>query len=485
MSGFYKDFLWGGAIAASQADGAWNEGGKGIDTQDLRYFDAGWDWEKRQENRNINMTGERFFAALQTGETEHYPFRRGIDFYHHYKEDLALMEELGLKLFRTSINWARIYPNGDDETPNEEGIQFYTDLFTECHKRGMKVFATILHYNIPVNLVTKYGGWKNRKTIDFYVKYCKTLYERLGALVDYWLPFNEINCSRFNPWNGCCIIKDQEEHYEQTIFQCTHHQLLANALAVKAAHEILPGSMVGGMIARFTSYPATCRPEDVMQTILDENYKNYFYTDVMARGRYPAYAKRMLREMGVSIETEPGDEEILRNNTVDFLSFSYYMSMISSNDPNYEITSGNLLSGKKNPYLETSAWGWQIDPLGIRISLNEMYDRYQLPLFIAENGLGAVDILEGESVHDSYRIAYLREHVKQMAEALDDGVELLGYTMWGIIDIVSCGTIEMSKRYGVVYVDRGDAGEGTNRRYKKDSFEWYKRCIATGGLTID
>jgi len=482
MSGFRKDFLWGGAIAASQADGAWDAGGKGLDTQDLRYFDAGWDSARRHENRNINMTSERFAKALTATDIKNYPFRWGIDFYHTYQADLALMEELGLKIFRTSVSWARIYPNGDDAQPNVEGIQFYKDLFSECRRRGMKVFATILHYNIPVNLVTRYGGWKNRKTIDFYVKYCKTLYEHLGDLVDYWLPFNEINCARFNPWNGCCLIKDQEENYEQAIFQCTHHQFLANALAIQAAHEMLPGSMVGGMIARFTSYPATCEPDDVMQAIIDENYKNYFYTDVMARGKYPSYTTRMLKELGITIKKEPGDDELLAQNTVDFLAYSYYMSMISSNDPNYEVTSGNLLSGKKNPYLQTSEWGWQIDPKGLRISLNDMYDRYQLPLFIAENGLGANDRLEADGkVHDEYRINYLREHIAQMREAAEDGVDLLGYTMWGIIDIISCGTIEMNKRYGVIYVDRNEAGEGSNKRYKKDSFEWYKQCIKANG----
>lgn len=482
MSYFPKDFLWGGAIAASQAEGAWNEGGKGLDTQDMRVFHAEWDAAARRENRDINMTTERFNTALAATEIEHYPFRWAIDFYHNYREDLALMEELGLKIFRTSISWARIYPNGDDERPNEEGIQYYIDLFTECHKRGMKVFATILHYATPVHLVTQYGGWKNRRMIDFYLRYCRTLFERLGDLVDYWLPFNEINCSRFNPWNGCCLIKDQEENYDQAIFQCTHHQLLANALAVKLAHELIPGSMVGGMIARFTSYPATCDPKDVMCSILDEDYKNYFYTDVMARGKYPAYAKRMFEELGVSLQMEPGDEAILAEGKVDFLSFSYYMSMISTNDVGYEVTSGNLLSGKKNPYLETSDWGWQIDPVGLRVSLNEMYDRYQLPIFIAENGIGANDVVEADgSIHDDYRIAYLKAHVQQMDEALHDGVELLGYTMWGILDIVSCGTIEMNKRYGVVYVDRDEAGRGSNKRLKKDSFRWYQRCIATQG----
>lgn len=481
MSKFPKDFLWGGAIAASQADGAYSEGGKGLDTQDLRYFDASWDKEKRTENRNINMTTERFNEALVAKDITNYPFRWGIDFYNKYKEDLALFEELGLKIFRTSINWARIFPNGDDEIPNEEGLQYYINLFDECHKRGMKVFATILHYNIPVNLVTKYGGWKNRKLVDFYLKYATTLFERIGNRVDYWLPFNEINCAKFNPYNGCCLIKDQEEDYESAIFQCLHHQFIANALTIKAAHEILPGSKVGGMIARFTTYPATCKPADVMQAILDENYKNYFYTDVMARGKYPSYTQRMFEESNIKIVKEDGDDEILKNNTVDFIAFSYYMSMVASTDENYERASGNLVSGNKNPYLKASDWGWQIDPEGLRISLNDMYDRYQLPIFIAENGIGAYDTLEDGQIHDNYRIDYLRQHVEQMAEAIKDGVDLIGYTMWGIIDIVSCGTIEMSKRYGVIYVDRDEEGKGSNKRFKKDSFYWYKKCIESDG----
>lgn len=484
--GFSELFLWGGAISASQAEGAYNEGGKGPDTQDLRYFDSSWGKEKRTEMRNVNMTSEIFEEALKTEDTLHYPFRWGIDFYNNYKEDLALMEELGIKVFRTSISWARIYPNGDDLEPNMEGIRYYIDLFSECRKRGMKVFATILHYGIPVKLVTKYGGWKNRQIINFYVKYAKTLFQYLGGLVDYWLPFNEINASRFNPYNGCCLIKDMEENYEDSIFQCTHHQFLANALTVKAAHEMVPGSAVGGMIARFTTYPATCRPEDVMQTILEENYRNYFYTDVMARGKYPSYAVRMFEENNIKIKKEPGDDEILVNNTVDFLAFSYYMSMVATTDENHEKTSGNLVSGNRNPYLKMSEWGWQIDPIGLRISLNEMYDRYQLPLFVAENGIGAYDELEEDSsIHDPYRIEYLREHAKQMKEAIMDGVELVGYTMWGLIDIVSCGTIEMSKRYGVIYVDRDDNGNGSNKRYKKDSFYWYKKCIESFGEDLE
>ncbi len=485
MNKFTEDFLWGGAISSSQADGAWNKDGKGIDSQDLRYFSSSWSREERDINRNVNMTTDLFEKALKDKNEEHYPFRWGIDFYNNYKKDLELLEELGIKVFRTSINWARIFPNGDDERPNEIGLKFYIDLFKECKKRGMKVFATILHYNIPVNLIIKYGGWKNRKIIDFYIKYAKTLFENLGNLVDFWLPFNEINCSKFNPYNGCCLIKDQEENYEQSIFQCTHHQFIANALTIKIGKKILPDSKFGGMIARFTTYPATCNPDDVMQMILDENYKNYFYTDVMARGKYPSYTKRMFKEKNISITKLPGDDELLAENTVDFIAFSYYMSMVASTNPNHEKTSGNLVSGNKNPYLKSSEWGWQIDPVGLRISLNDMYDRYQLPIFIAENGLGAKDLLveglNGPTVKDKYRIDYLSEHIKQMGEAIHDGVELLGYTMWGIIDIVSCGTIEMSKRYGVIYVDRDEEGKGSNNRYKKESFYWYQQCIKSNG----
>ena len=484
MKGFPENFLWGGAICASQAEGGWRDGGKGIDTQDLRYFDPSWDKAGRDENRNINMTSERFEASLNTDDTLHYPFRHGIDFYHRYKDDVELFGELGLKIFRTSVSWARIYPNGDDPEPNPEGIAFYRDLFERCKARGMKLFVTMLHYAIPVNLVTKYGGWKNRKTVELYERYARTLYREFGDLVDLWLPFNEINCSRFNPYNGAALIKDQEPDYMNAIFQCAHHQFLANALAVKAAKEMLDEPMVGAMIARFTSYPATCLPDDVMQSVLDENYKNYFYTDVMARGRYPSYTEKMFEELGVKIEKQPGDDELLAENTVNFLSYSYYMSMVSSTDPAHERTGGNLVSGLKNPYLKASDWGWQIDPVGLRVSLNQMYDRYQLPLFIAENGLGAKDVLEDGTVHDEYRIDYLRRHVEQMRLAIEDGVPLIGYTMWGIIDIISCGTIEMSKRYGVIYVDQDDAGNGSLERYKKDSFEWYRRCIASNGEEI-
>ena len=479
---FPENFLWGGAIAASQADGAFDKGGKGLDTQDLRYFDAKWTKEERMMQKNRRINHVKYQKALNDQDDEHYPFRWGIDFYNNYKEDIKLFKEMGLKVFRTSINWARIYPNGDDENPNEEGIQWYIDLFEECHKNDIKVFATILHYNIPLNLVEKYGGWKNRKTIDFYVKYATTLFERLGSLVDYWLPFNEFNAGRFNPYNGVCLIEDEEENYDNAIFQCLHHQFVANALTIEAGHRIIPNSMIGGMIARFTTYPATPRPEDVMQMILDDQYSNWFYLDVMARGEYPSYMDRYFETTGIKIQMEPQDKDIIKNNTIDFTAFSYYFSQVSTTSQGWEKTSGNLILANKNPYLETSEWGWQKDPIGLRVTLNQVYDRYQLPIFIAENGLGAMDILDKDgSIHDEYRIDYLRSHVEQMKEAIIDGVDLIGYTMWGFIDIVSCGSMEMSKRYGVIYVDRDDRGKGTNKRYKKDSFYWYQKCIHSNG----
>lgn len=482
---FPKNFLWGGAIAASQADGAYKEDGKGLDTQDLRYFDANWSKEQRADKKNKRINKAKFEKALTDTEIEHYPFRWGIDFYHTYKDDLALMEELGLKVFRTSISWSRIFPNGDDAEPNQEGLRFYQDLFSECQKRGMKVFATILHYNIPVNLVLKYGGWKSRKTVDLYVRYAETLFVHLGGLVDYWLPFNEFNAGRFNPYNGVCLIEDEEEDYDNAIYQCLHHQFIANALTVKKAREILKKPMIGGMIARFMTYPATCKPEDVMQTVHDEQYDNYFYTDVMVRGHYPAYMNRYFHDNGITIKMEKEDENILAENTVNFVSFSYYMSLVSTTDTSWEKSSDNLITGNKNPYLESSDWGWQIDPIGLRIALNQMYDRYQLPIFIAENGLGAYDEVTSENkIHDNYRIDYLSKHIAQMREASIDGVDIIGYTAWGIIDIVSCGPMEVSKRYGVIYVDIDDRGQGSGKRYKKDSFYWYQSVISTNGQEL-
>lgn len=485
--GFDDNFLWGGAIACSQADGGFLEGGKGVSTQDLRYLDPAWNHEQVEyKHHNYPFTKEEFEQALKDMDTTFYPFRRGIDFYHNYKEDIALFVEMGMKIFRTSVCWSRIFPNGDDKEPNQEGLAYYRDMFHECKKHGIKIFCTILHYDIPVNLVLKYDGWKNRKTIEFYVNYVRTLFENFGDQVDYWLPFNEFNAAKFSPWDGVCLIPEKREGLDQDIFQCLHHQFIAQAKVVKLCHDMLPGKPIGGMIARFTTYPATCKPEDNLQAIHDDQYSNWFYTDVMARGKYPAYMERFFDKQGIHIHFEPEDEKILKDGTVDFLSFSYYFSQVSTSDQSWEKTSGNLIMANKNPYLETSEWGWQKDPVGLRITLNQMYDRYQLPLFIAENGLGTSDVLEEDCrIHDPYRISYLKDHIVAMKEAVIDGVELLGYTIWGIIDIVACGPLTMDKRYGVIYVDRDNGGKGTNNRYKKDSFYWYQKCIKTNGEELD
>lgn len=474
---FSKGFLFGGAISSSQAEGSFNIGGKGPDTQSMRYFDANWTRAERDSKRAA-ITSQEFRNALESKSDENYPMRRGINFYENYHDDISLLDELGIQVFRTSIDWSRIYPNGDDTQPNEEGIDFYINLFTLCKEKGIKVFATILHYNIPTKIITEYNGWKDRKTIDLYLQYVRTLFLRLGDLVDFWLPFNEINAAKFNPFNGVGLIKDQEKDFEAAIFQSLHHQFVANAKVVKLAKELLPGALIGGMIARFTTYPATSRPEDVMDAILKEQHSNYFYTDVMVRGEYPKYMNRYFNDHNISITFAEGDVELLKENTINFLSFSYYMSMVASTEKNLKTTDGNLISGNRNPYLEASEWGWQIDPIGLRVTLNQFWDRYNIPLFIAENGIGAIDtITEEYKVHDTYRISYLNSHLEQVREAITDGINVLGYTMWGIIDIVSCGTMEMSKRYGVIYVDLNDKGEGTGNRYRKDSYYWYQKYI--------
>lgn len=486
-TGFPDDFLWGGAISCSQADGAWNEDGKGKSTQDCRWLDGSWTHEQVEEKHHNNpFSLAEFEQALLDDGTEFYPFRRGCDFYHHWRDDLALFAEMGLKLFRTSVCWARIFPNGDDEHPNEAGIQWYKDLFGECHKLGIKTFVTMVHYDIPVNVVTKYGGWKNRQTIDLFTRYVETIVSELDGLVDFWLPFNEINAARFSPWDGVCLIKDMEgDEYDIQIFQCLHHQFVANAKAVEIVHRISPGVPVGGMIARFCTYAATCRPEDNLQAIQDDQYSNWFYTDVMARGAYPPYMSRYFDKLGIEISMEANDEDLLASNTVDFLSFSYYFSQVSTVDQGWEKTSGNLVMANKNPYLESSEWGWQLDPLGLRITLNQMNDRYQLPLFIAENGLGTSDVLENDgTVHDLYRIDYLKRHIECLREALIDGVDVRGYMIWGFLDLVACGPLTMDKRYGVIYVDLDNCGNGTGDRYRKDSFFWYKRCIASNGSEL-
>ncbi|WP_061911051.1 glycoside hydrolase family 1 protein [Streptococcus cristatus] len=476
MSKFPKDFLWGGATAANQYEGAYNVGGKGLSIQDVT--------PKGGIPAKIGDLNP-IITELPTADNLKL---EGIDFYHRYKEDIALFAEMGFKVFRTSIAWSRIFPNGDELEPNEEGLQFYDNVFDELAKYGIEPLVTLSHYETPLHLARKYNGWINRDLIAFYERYVRTVFNRYKDKVKYWLTFNEINSVLHAPFMSGGISTPMEELSKQDLYQAVHHELVASALATKVGHEINPNFKIGCMVLAMPAYPMTPKPEDVLAAREFEN-QNYLFSDIHARGKYPAYIQRFFKENGIKIDFAPGDKELLAENTVDFISFSYYMSIVQAHDPeNYHSGRGNLLGGISNPYLESSEWGWQVDPIGLRLVLNNLYDRYQLPLFIVENGLGAKDVLvdgiDGPTVNDDYRIDYLKKHLQQVGEALEDGVELLGYTTWGCIDLVSASTAEMSKRYGFIYVDRHDDGSGTLKRYKKKSFYWYKDVIESNGESL-
>ncbi|HDL7734585.1 6-phospho-beta-glucosidase [Yersinia enterocolitica] len=473
VSTFPDGFLWGGALAANQAEGACFEGGKGLATVDMI---------PHGEHRLAVKLGQEKRFTLR--DDEFYPSHQAIDFYHRYKDDIALMAEMGFTVFRTSIAWSRIYPNGDELTPNAEGIAFYCDLFNECKKHNIEPLVTLCHFDVPMHLVTEYGSWRNRKMVEFFTRYARTCFEAFDGLVKYWLTFNEINILLHSPFSGAGLVFEPNENQEQVKYQAAHHELLASALATKIAHEVNPENQVGCMLAGGNFYPRTCKPEDVWAA-LEKDRENLFFIDVQARGAYPAYTKRLFREKGISIATQVGDDDILKHE-VDFVSFSYYASRCASADMNeHNSSAANIVKSLKNPHIQASEWGWGIDPLGLRITMNMMYDRYQKPLFLVENGLGAKDEINplGE-IEDDYRISYLREHIKAMAEAIDDGIPVIGYTSWGCIDLVSASTGEMSKRYGFVYVDRDDLGKGSLARKKKKSFYWYKKVIASNGADL-
>jgi len=476
ITGFPKDFLWGGAIAANQAEGAYDIGGKGMCAADIHAYNPNID-RKARRNGEVSLAEIEF--ALKDKEN-YYPKRYGIDFYHKYKEDLALMAETGMNCFRTSINWARIFPNGDESEPNEDGLKFYDDLFDEIRKNGMEPLITLSHYEMPINLSVKYGGWYNRKLIDFFTRYCEVCFRRYKDKVKYWILINQINLISSESFNALGIPSDAVKNLEQAKYQGIHNEFVACAKATKIGHEINPEFKIGMMLCHSIAYPATCKPEDVLATV-KKNQMQYFFGDVLLRGKYPRYSWRFFNERNITINMEPGDEEIIAENTADFMSFSYYYTKINSAE-----NSADLDDTSKNPYLKSSMWGWDIDPIGLRIALNEYYDRYGKPIIIAENGIGALDKVENDgSIHDDYRIDYLKKHIEQMKEAVKDGVEVIGYCLWSPIDIVSCSTAEMSKRYGLIYVDLDDFGKGTGKRIKKDSFEWYKRVIASNGENLD
>lgn len=467
---FPEGFLWGGAVAANQCEGAYNEDGKGLSTQDIA-------------PRGI-------MGPITEEPTEDNMKLIGIDFYHRYKEDIKLFAEMGFKTFRTSIAWSRIFPNGDDKEPNENGLQFYDDLFDECLKYGIKPLVTISHYETPLALAKNYDGWVNRKLIGFFENYVRTIFDRYKDKVKYWLTFNEINSVLHQPYMSGGIFTDKEKLTKQDLYQAIHHELVASALAVKIGHEMIPDGKFGCMILGVPNYPLTPNPRDVLEA-MKQDRENLYFADVQARGAYPKYMDRYFKDNNIKIYMEPGDEEVLKN-TVDFVSFSYYMSSCATADPEKKKAgngAGNIISGISNPYLKASDWGWQIDPQGLRYILNLLYDRYQKPLFIVENGLGAVDELVtdengNKTVIDDYRIKYLNDHLVQVGEAIEDGVEVMGYTTWGCIDLVSASTAELRKRYGFIYVDRNDDGTGTLERYKKKSFDWYKEVISTNGKSL-
>lgn len=466
---FPKEFLWGGATAANQCEGAWNEDGKGASIQD--YMPHG------------------IMQGPSEVIDEHNLKLKGIDLYHHYKEDIALFAEMGFKVYRMSIAWSRIFPNGDDEKPNEKGLEFYDNVFDECKKYGIEPLVTLSHYETPYHLAKKYDGWRSRDLIGFYEKYVRTVFTRYKGKVHYWITFNEINSIWHFPLMGAGILTPKNLLNAQDLYQAAHHELVASALATKIGHEIDSENKIGCMVLGLTSYPRTCNPDDVIAT-MEESKRGYFFTDIHMRGYYPSYALKMMEKEGVVLDATDEDLEILKN-TCDFLSFSYYMSKcIASNPEQYEKGKGNLTTGVKNPYLQESQWGWQIDPKGLRYLLNTYYDRYQKPLFIVENGLGAKDTLlseekDGYWVEDDYRIQYMNDHLAQVSNAIeDDGVEVMGYTSWGCIDLISASTAEMKKRYGFIYVDRNNDGTGTFKRYKKKSFYWYKNVIETNGKII-
>ena len=471
-----KNFLWGAATAANQVEGGFDEGGKGLSCADML--------------SNGTKEHPRQITPQTTEESLYYPNRIASDFYHHYEEDIALMAEMGLKCYRMSIAWTRIFPTGEETEPNEEGLAFYDRVFDLLKKNGIEPMVTISHYEMPIYLVNHYNGWASRKVIDLFLNYCKVLFERFHTKVTYWMTFNEINCGTLALGNymSLGIVNAGTRSFTQQVddkqlrYQALHHQMVASAKAVQLAHTIDPSLQVGCMIAMMPTYPLTCHPKDLLKCQKQWQEINYYCTDVMVRGAYGAYADKMWKEMNVHLEILPQDQQDLMQGRVDYIAISYYQTNCVSHEDDHSMIGGNLLAGVANPYLKASEWGWQIDPDGLRYTLKELYDRYQLPIMIVENGLGAFDKLETDgSVHDPYRIDYLRQHIQAMLAAIEDGADVMGYTPWSAIDIVSASTGEMAKRYGFIYVDSDDYGNGSFMRYRKDSFYWYKTVIASNG----
>lgn len=469
MTIFPNNFMWGGAISANQSEGGYLSDGKGLSIID------------------VLPNGVHSTPTKEVEEEIYYPSHKAVDFYHNYKEDLKYMKEMNFNVFRISIAWTRIYPTGVEERPNEEGLKFYDKLIDEIIKNGMTPLITISHFETPLYLSEKYNGWSDRELIPLFEKYCKTIFNRYKNKVKFWITFNEINNVHTMPYAASAIRTDMAKDIDESLkmrYQASHNMFVANSIAVKLCHEIIPESQIGCMLSFSGLYPNSCDPKDIFSTFRLEQ-RSYFYSDVMLNGEYPYYAKNLFNQNNITIEEK--DLEYIYNYTNDYLAFSYYRSTTIKNGV---MTTGHTggIKGIDNPFLETTPWGWQIDPLGLRIVLNKLYDRYRKKLFVVENGLGASDKIVVEKnqkfIHDPYRIDYIREHIKAMAKALEDGVELIGYTYWGPFDIISAGTGEMEKRYGFIYIDRDNEGNGTFSRFKKDSFYWFKKLIASNGSDL-
>ena len=510
MNKFPKDFLWGGASAANQCEGAYLEDGKGLSIADVLTC-GGLSKFKVEvpgipESFKESMSKMRYVTYCKEDETaasivfrletypesgtptlledEYYPNHKAIDFYHRYKEDIAMMAEMGFKCYRMSIGWTRIFATGEEKTPNEAGLQFYDKVFDECLKYGIEPVVTISHYEIPLALSEKYNGFADRRVVGYFEKFAEVIFERYKNKVKYWLTFNELNSSVHSGYMNAGVFSKNKNLIEQG----SYHQMLASAKVVELAHAKYPQFQVGCMLGVSPSYPKSCKPEDNMASLKQDAMRDYYYADVMLRGYLPEYKLIKLKEENIQLPILDGDTEIFKNGVCDFMAISYYQtSVAAARDKSLEKTSGNMGNFIANPYLKKSEWGWQIDPLGFRYTLNLMYDRYRKPLFIAENGIGALDVLnEDKTIHDPYRIEYLREHIKAMRDAIVlDGVNVFGYTPWSCIDLISCSTGQISKRYGLIFVDVDDAGNGTYKRYKKDSFYWYKKVIESNGEDLE
>ncbi|WP_440602051.1 glycoside hydrolase family 1 protein [Bacillus safensis] len=478
--GFPDNFLWGGATAANQIEGAYLEGGKGLSTSDYAAYKDPYA-QGKVNNFTFDVSSAELNKYKENPDAFDFPKRRGIDFYHRYEEDIALFAEMGFKVFRLSISWARIFPTGLEDKPNEEGLAFYDKVFDECAKYGIEPLVTMSHYEMPITLTEKYNGWMSRELVPLFEKYARAILERYKNKVKYWITFNEMNMNLNSLYTGAGILEDLVDHKLQAAYQASHHQFVASALTVKAAKEIIPDVQIGCMINQIEAYAKTTKPEDQLQAV-KSNQLNMFYPDVQARGEYPTYMVKYFADNQIKLDIEEQDEQILKEGTVDFVAISYYMSHVAEAREDAAELAGTFDSPIKNEHLELSQWDWPIDPMGLRISLIKLYDRYQKPLFVCENGLGARDTLTQDGkIHDDYRIDYLKKHIEQMKEAVKEGVDLMGYTPWGCIDLISCGTSQMTKRYGLIYVDQDDLGNGTLNRYRKDSFFWYKNVIASNG----